>query len=171
MDSSSKSNHSPTFTRLYSEHHSWLHAWLSKRLGNQHDAADLAQETFIRLLQKQDQYDHYHPRALLTTIAKNLANSWWQRKQIEQAYYEALQYNISDYHPSPEEEWIAIQTLLELQEVLDTLKPREKQIFILAQIEGLGYAQIAQQLDVSIITVKRDIKHAMLKCLLTMQLD
>lgn len=171
MESTTSSNQSRHFTRLYSEHHTWLYHWLTKRLGNQHDAADLAQETFIRVLQKQEQYQNYDPRALLTAIAKNLSNSWWQRKQIEQAYYDALQQHDSHYAPSPEEEMIAIETLMALQDILNSLKEREKLVFLRSQIEGLSYAQIAEKLEISVITVKRDIKQAMLKCLMTMQLD
>ena len=35
---------------LYSEHHNWLKGWLSQRLGNSTEAADLTQDTFLRLL-------------------------------------------------------------------------------------------------------------------------
>ena len=66
---------------------------------------------------------------------------------------------------------IAIETLIALQDILNSLKEREKQVFLLSQIEGLSYAQIAEKLEISVITVKRDIKQAMLKCLMTMQLD
>lgn len=41
---------------LYSEHHGWLQNWLSRRLGCPSLAADLAQDTFVRLLS--------HPRQL-----------------------------------------------------------------------------------------------------------
>ena len=36
--------------RLYSEHNGWLKGWLRVRLGNAADAADLAQDTFIRVM-------------------------------------------------------------------------------------------------------------------------
>ena len=35
---------------LYQNHHPWLESLLRKRLGNRDDAADLAQDTFVRLL-------------------------------------------------------------------------------------------------------------------------
>ena len=36
---------------LYASHHGWLRNWLRKRLGNTFDAADLAQDTFIRIIE------------------------------------------------------------------------------------------------------------------------
>ena len=38
---------------LYSEHHGWLQGWLQRKLGNRCDAADLAHDTFLRLLTRQ----------------------------------------------------------------------------------------------------------------------
>ncbi|MET0125075.1 MAG: sigma factor, partial [Pseudomonas caspiana] len=35
---------------LYRDHHGWLHGWLRKRLGDREQAADIAQDTFLRLL-------------------------------------------------------------------------------------------------------------------------
>ena len=157
--------------RLYQEHHAWLNLWLCRRLGNQQDAADLVQDTFIRLLQTPKHYKHYHPRALLTTIAKNLANSSWHRKKIEQAYYQVLKESQLHYAPSPEQEMMAIQTLSELYAVLSGLSQRQRQVFMLSQFDGLNYAAIAAKLEISVVTVKRDIKLVMLNCLMHIQLD
>ncbi|WP_014705434.1 sigma factor [Methylophaga nitratireducenticrescens] len=38
---------------LYSDHHNWLQSWLLAKLGNRFDAADLAQDVFVRLLNRQ----------------------------------------------------------------------------------------------------------------------
>ncbi|WP_313062038.1 sigma factor, partial [Pseudomonas rhodesiae] len=35
---------------LYRDHHGWLQGWLRKRLGDREHAADVAQDTFLRLL-------------------------------------------------------------------------------------------------------------------------
>ena len=35
---------------LYRDHHSWLQNWLRRQLGNTWDAADLSQDTFIKVL-------------------------------------------------------------------------------------------------------------------------
>lgn len=41
---------SPDIALLYSDHHGWLVGWLRRRLGNPCDAADLDQDTFVRVL-------------------------------------------------------------------------------------------------------------------------
>lgn len=38
---------------LYSGHHGWLRSWLQKRLQCSETAADLAQDTFVRILLKE----------------------------------------------------------------------------------------------------------------------
>jgi len=38
---------------LYTGHHSWLYNWLRHKLGNACDAADIAQDTFLRILTRQ----------------------------------------------------------------------------------------------------------------------
>lgn len=54
---------------LYADHHSWLHGWLRRRLGNAYDASDLAHDTFLRILTKDVLPPIREPRAFLTTIA------------------------------------------------------------------------------------------------------
>ena len=47
------------------------------------------------------------------------------------------------------------ETLLALDALLDSLKPMARTVFLLSQLEGRNYAQIARQLGISERTVKR----------------
>ncbi len=38
---------------LYAEHHQWLTGWIRRKLGCDESAADLTQDTFVRLLKNQ----------------------------------------------------------------------------------------------------------------------
>ena len=60
-----------TVTRLYSDHQSWLHGWLRRKLGCTHQAADLTQDTFIRILavnNKQGGLNFSEPRAFIPQL-------------------------------------------------------------------------------------------------------
>jgi RNA polymerase sigma factor (sigma-70 family) len=149
---------------LYRQHHGWLYLWLCKKMGNRQDAADIAHDTFVKLLQQQ-QLDYQQPRCMLSTIAKNLALNYWRRKNIEQLYYQSLAQS-EHYYPSAEEELLAIEMLLQISTAFLQLKPREQQVFKLSQLDELNYQQIADRLNISLSSVKRDMKQVYLCCLL-----
>jgi len=65
-------NEPESIERLYSDHHSWLLGWLRGRLGNAFDAADLAQDTFVRVLLRRPLPPLRQPRSYLSTIARGL---------------------------------------------------------------------------------------------------
>ena len=58
--------------QLYRDHHSWLSGFLQRRLGCSHNAADLLQDTYLRLLTRGRLPEHAHSRGYLTRIAKGL---------------------------------------------------------------------------------------------------
>lgn len=76
---------------LYSEHHSWLYAWLCKKLGCSHNAADIAQSTFVRLLASSSLPQINEPRGSLTTTNRLITDES-RRKRIEQQYLENYYY-------------------------------------------------------------------------------
>ncbi|HCC62425.1 MAG TPA: RNA polymerase subunit sigma, partial [Pseudomonas sp.] len=52
--------------RLYVDHQGWLNGWLRRQLGCSQRAADLAQDTFVRVLSKDQGLDATRePRAYL----------------------------------------------------------------------------------------------------------
>ena len=67
--------------------------------------------------------------------------------------------------PSPEQQAIILETLQEIDAMLDGLAPPVRQAFLMAQLEGLGYAEIATRLGVSERTVKRYMAEAMAHCI------
>ncbi|KQW41617.1 MULTISPECIES: sigma-70 family RNA polymerase sigma factor [Pseudomonas] len=158
-------HHLRVIEALYAGHHGWLYATLKKKLGNAMDAADLAQDTFARILASQvtaiDQ-----PRAYLSCVAKGILVNWYQRKALERAYLEALAHLPAQEVPSPELRFLVLETLHEIDAMLDTLPAPVKRAFLLSQIGGLKYDDIAQQLNVSLITVKRYMKQAFVQCLM-----
>ena len=106
---------------LYSAHHGWLQGWLRHKLGSGADAADVAQDTFMRLLQRRDrpQAALRTPRAYLTRIAQGLVIDHYRRRDVEQAYLQALAFHPEHTAPSPEARLLIIETLLRLDTALD----------------------------------------------------
>ncbi|QPF73256.1 sigma-70 family RNA polymerase sigma factor [Roseateles sp. DAIF2] len=153
---------------LYSGHHGWLLSWLRRRLGDAQQAADLAQDTFVRLLAAQRLEGIAEPRAYLSTVAKGLLINWYQRQALERAYLELLAQLPEPQVPSEEQRYAALQALQRLDALLDALPPLVRRCFLLSQIEGLGYEAIAKRCEISLSSVNRYMKQAFRQCLALM---
>ncbi len=57
-----------------------------------------------------------------------------------------------------------LDTLERLDRALHQLKPRTREAFLLAQLDGLSIARIAAHLKVSRATVERDLAKALAAC-------
>jgi RNA polymerase sigma-19 factor, ECF subfamily len=154
--------HSEQVKSIYDAHHSWLECWLRKRLGNASDAADIAQDTFVRVLAKEIAIRE--PRAMLTTIAQGMVANLYRRRDIELAYEQALAARPEQYAMSPEARAIMLETLVEIDALLNSLPPLVREAFLLSQLDGMGQADIAERLGISLATVKRYIAKALLQC-------
>lgn len=153
-----------TIQSLYSEHHSWLQRWLCRRLGDGFDAADLAHDVFLRLLSRPFHADFREPRAYLSTVARNLVVEHWRRRELERAWLETLATMPEPETPSPETQLILLEALMQIDHMLDQLKPKVRTAFLLAQLEGLTCPQIAVKMAVSLSTVERYIAAALRHC-------
>ena len=154
-----------TVSHLYDEHLHWLTSWLVKKMGSTPDAADLAQDTFLRLIHKPSSEPIIEPRAYLVTIAHGLMVNHLRRKEIERAYLEALRQMAEPEFPSPESLSIALETLVRIDMMLQGLPPKVRSAFLLSQLEGLSHAEIAQRLCVSVSSVRKYIAKALLHCI------
>ncbi len=154
-----------TIGELYEANHGWLVGWLNRKLGCRSTAADLAQDTFLRILTKRDLPAIEVPRAYLTTVAHGLMVNMIRRRELESAYLAELALLPEADTPSPETRAIVLETLVKLDAMLDGLAPKVRRAFLLQQLEGLTHAAIAEQLHVSVSSVRQYIAKAMLHCL------
>lgn len=110
--------------------------------GSQDDAEDVAQESLEQLWRYCEQIDaSRNIEALAIRVAKNCCVSMYRRQRPNS------QLSIADspFEVSPQEELEAKDTQRMLEEALDLLKPRERQLFEMRQIEGLSVDEIARQ--------------------------
>jgi len=154
---------------LYSNHHGWLFKWLRRRLGDTADAADLAHDTFLRLLVKpaaRELDNLAETRVYLRTVANGLCVDLWRRRQVEQAWSDTLAVLRTDYEPSPEQRAIVIETLMQIACALSRLPEKAALAFVMAQIDGVRYRDIADELGVSERMVKKYVAQGMFRCAL-----
>ncbi|MBV4533439.1 sigma-70 family RNA polymerase sigma factor [Pseudomonas farsensis] len=149
---------------LYRDHHGWLQGWLRVRLGDRERAADIAQDTFLRLLVTRRMPEQGDGRRFLAQIARNLVIDQWRRQRIKQAYLDSLAALPEPETPSLEARAIVIETLMQIDAMLDSMPAKVREAFLLSQFEGLTYPQIAERLQVSVSSVQKYMLRAITAC-------
>lgn len=164
---SGEPSYQSAITELYCEHHGWLYGWLRRKLGCAHNAADLAQDTFARILNARESVATLRePRAFLSTTARRLIIDQVRRKQIENAYLQelALTAEALEGFQSPEQILTTLEALEQIAFILEGMQEKARQAFVLYYLDGLTQCEIARQLGLSDRTVRKYLIQALLHC-------
>jgi RNA polymerase sigma factor (sigma-70 family) len=143
-----------------------LLAFLRARLGCEQESHDVAQESYLRLVQAMRQGEVANPRAFLYRVAGNLAideirrrRRWRTVDADEPVLAEAL-----GLHPSPEATFLARADLERFASILDTLAEKERQALLLLRLEGCSYAEIGRRMGLSETMARRYALRALAAC-------
>lgn len=152
---------------LYEAHHGWLENWLRRHIGCAHQAADLSHDTFEQLLRAERggrQVALREPRAYLTVVARRVLYEFWRRRDLERAWLDALAAQPQEVAPSAEDRVAVLQALQRLDAALGRLPLRTRQVFMLNQLDDLGYREIGERLGMPVISVRRAMARAIAAC-------
>ena len=145
----------PSWDELVRQHADRVYRLAYRLSGNQHDAEDLTQETFIRVFRSVQNYQPGTFEGWLHRITTNLFLDMVRRRS--RVRMEALP---DDYDrvpadaPNPEEIYHDARLGPDLQAALDSLPPEFRAAVVLCDIEGLSYEEIGATLGVKLGTVR-----------------
>jgi RNA polymerase sigma-70 factor (ECF subfamily) len=118
------------------------------------DVDDVAQEVFLRLMRYEKSGLVEHPQAYLFKMASNVAAEWSirarQRHPHDSKWLDAL---VGD--DRPENEVLRIESQQEIERVLLTLTPRQREIMKLFFYEGLNHKEISIRTEQTERSVRR----------------
>jgi RNA polymerase sigma factor (sigma-70 family) len=137
-----------SFVGLFETHFRRLYRYLDRVSGEPELAADIAQETFIRLYRRGSLPDA--PAAWLISVAMNLfrnaqSSRSRRRRLLTVGRGEGMH---ADPPPSPEEATIAADTRQRVRRAINRLPERERRLLLLHS-EGYGYRDIAAALELN----------------------
>ena len=155
----------PSWDELVRQHADRVYRLAYRLSGNQHDAEDLTQETFIRVFRSVQNYQPGTFEGWLHRITTNLFLDMVRRRG--RIRMEALP---EDYdrvpadEPNPEQIYHDSQLGADLQAALDSLPPEFRAAVVLCDIEGLSYEEIGATLGVKLGTVRSRIHRDARRC-------
>jgi RNA polymerase sigma-70 factor (ECF subfamily) len=153
--------------RLFAEQGGLLQAFLFRRVRSRPDAAELAQEVYLRMLRIPDMGAIRNPESYLYTVASNLAKEHARHERKDAGTLDIddplVQEQLAELPPFAGQ-LDAEQRIKRLREVLQQLPPRCHAAVVLQYWHGLSYEEIAQRLGVSTHMVKKYLSRALTHC-------
>lgn len=135
-----------------------------RALGVVHDqlvAEDIVQEVFIRFWDGRGKLDitasvfAYLAQAVTNACLNHLESLAVRKRYADTFRKDFREEEVNEYDREELEE-----LRLRLQVLVDTLPEKCREIFVLACVDGLKYREVAERLDVSVNTVKTQVKVA-----------
>lgn len=155
-------NDKVAFYNLYERYSKKLYGFVLRFLKQEADAEEIVQEVFIKIWESRNKIDVYSSfESFIFTVAYNATMSLLRKRMTENKYFEHLK-SIQFENTSDIIEEIHFKELNEkIHSLLNELTPRQKEIFILSREEGLSHSEIAEKLNISVLTVKKHISNTL----------
>ncbi len=155
-------NGSPrAFETLFQRHHKKLYAYLMQLLNSKEDAEEIVQESFIKIWEKRENFLEGYPfDAYLFKIAKNSFLNHNRKKVNQRIFEDYLEYADELSSDNTDDYVIFKETLDIINAIIQEMPPRRREIFNLRKTEGLSRQEIAEKLQISVITVDNQLLKA-----------
>ncbi len=129
------------------------------RSGNTELATDIAQETFLKIWEKQNIIQPEKVKGLLYKVANDLFISHCRKEKRSFEFFKHYSLNGIEYSP---EEHMAFEQLKENYRLaLDKMPEIQRAVFLMSRVENLKYAEIAERIGISVKAVEKRMKNAL----------
>ena len=142
------------FAELYRLYSQRLLAYLTRLVKSQVFASEILQEAFIRIWKNRQNINPEQSfRSYLFRIAENLVYDFFRKAARDRKLAAALINRACDEYSHVEETFCNKEHLQLLQDVINTLPTKRRQVFQLVKIEERSYEEVSELLRVSTSTI------------------
>lgn len=150
------------FTSYYISFVDPLVDFLTKLLGNEDEAKETVQEVFIKLWENRGSIDPDKKLdSFVYTTARNMAFNIIRKRQVHSKYVDEQFFKGADLGLGADDNLITRETEILLDLVINSMPSQRRKVFTLSRKEGMTYEEIAQELGISLDTVKTHMKLAL----------
>ena len=165
---------SAVVSQLFREHNRTLVGYLTGRLRSRHEANEVAQEAYIRLLTLQDPVSPNLLRAYLFKTATNIAIDRLRRGKVRERFEQQPglfedSITVPGESDDPAQQLLVREQADQLLGYLQELPSKCQQVLNLHRLEGIPQHEVATRLGFSERMVRRYVTYAMVYCHLRLE--
>jgi RNA polymerase sigma-70 factor (ECF subfamily) len=147
------------FKSLFDTYFEDVRRYVFYRSANDDIATDIAQDTFLRIWEKQMTIDPKRVKGLLFKIAGDIFISQYRREQVAFNFFNTFKPNNKSLTPEDE---INFQELTKAYDAaLKTMPEKQRTVFLMSRIDELKYKEIADQLGLSVKAIEKRMSQAL----------
>jgi RNA polymerase sigma-70 factor (ECF subfamily) len=149
---------------LYRQHSRRLVRLGRLLLDDPHEAEEVAQEVFVKVLQAHRgrvlpiEWGPWLTRVTVNACRDRRRAGWWAWSRKRRAAFDDLE--LVDTHPTPEQAFAGAESRARIWDAFRQLPARQREVFALRYVEGWSTQEVAATLDVSAGSVKRHLFRA-----------
>ena len=147
------------FKNIFEAYFADVRNYLYYRSGDQELATDVAQETFIRLWEKNSELVADNLKALLYKIAGDLLITQIRKRNVILRFKGRVVEE--QYSESPHDLLRYKELLKNYEQALESLPEKQRTVFLLSRMDGMKYFEIAEHLGLSVKAVEKRMKNAL----------
>lgn len=147
------------FKSLFDKHFDEVRNYIYYRSGDKELATDIAQETFLKMWEKQFDIQNNKVKGLLYKIAGNIFSSNYRHQKVEMNF--KLQLKENEPQPSPEEQIQFKELTKQYEMALAGMPEKHRTVFLMSRMDKLKYSEIAENLDLSVKAVEKRMSQAL----------
>tara|TARA_Y100000385_G_C12953555_1_gene576554 strand:- start:226 stop:717 length:492 start_codon:yes stop_codon:yes gene_type:complete len=130
-----------------------IRSFIYFRCGDQEVATDIAQDSFMKIWEKNLEYNENQIKGLLYKISKELWIS--QYRKLDSARKFELNLTYEDERITPEDLLEYDELRVKYEEVLSILPENQREVFLMSRMEDLTYKEIADRLDIGVKAIEK----------------
>ena len=147
------------FKNLFEMHFSQVRSYVFIRSGNTELATDIAQETFLKIWEKQGIIQNDKVKGLLFKIASDLFISHYRKEKRSFEFF--THYHFNDVSDSPEEQMQFEQLKESYRLALENMPENQRTVFLMSRVENLKYSEIAEMTGIGVKAVEKRMTKAL----------
>lgn len=149
------------FGQLYHNYRVRLYHNIFKMIKSDEDAEELLQELFVKIwLNRQNLDPERSFKAYLFKVSENLAYDFFRKAALNRKLENYLTTTASGDANSIERYIYFKESSMLVNQAIENLPPRRKEIYKLCKIEGKSYEEVSKSLGISISTINEHIVKA-----------
>jgi RNA polymerase sigma-70 factor (ECF subfamily) len=155
-------NNREAFDTVYNRYWEKLFLYIAKVIRDRDDAQDIVQEIFVSLWLRREELPRINSlSAYLFTAARYKGLSYIQANIHKSNYSESLSGFLTEQNYSPDQHQAAEELQSFINEGVASMPSKMRVVFSLSRTEGLSHKKIAEKLEISDKTVKKQISNAL----------